>query len=368
MANDVQPRYDPDYVSIPGETILETIEALGMSQAELSERTGRSKKFVNEMIKGKAPITPQTAIQLERVLGMPASFWNNLEGAYRENLERVKEQERFSEYVDWLDAFPVSEMVARGWIEHCRDNVAQLVELLNFFGIVSPTQWETFYADSAACLRLSQSYEADRNAVLAWLRQGELEGHRKHCEPFDKAGFQNVVRRARELTASDDAVGAIDQIIEQAATVGVAVLLVGELSGTRASGATRWLSPSKALIQLSLRYKRADQFWFTFFHESGHILLGHRKRSIFVNDGNPDTGGDEEREADEFSKDFLIPPHRYRQFAGGITNGIVSAEAVKLFARQIGVGPGIVVGRLQHDRVIQYSILNGLRIRLDWAA
>lgn len=84
----------PDYAIPPGETLLDTIEALGMSQAELSERTGRPKKTINEIINGKAPITPDTALQLERVLGVSAAFWNNLGKNYRETLARLAEQER----------------------------------------------------------------------------------------------------------------------------------------------------------------------------------------------------------------------------------------------------------------------------------
>jgi len=76
--------YAPDFVFPPGETLLETLEAVGFSQAELAERTGRSKKMINEIIKGKAPITPRMAIELERVLGVPAGFWNNLERLYQE--------------------------------------------------------------------------------------------------------------------------------------------------------------------------------------------------------------------------------------------------------------------------------------------
>jgi len=82
-------KFVPDYAVPPGETLLDTIEALGMSQAELAERTGRPKKTINEIIKGKAPITPETALQLERVLGVPARFWNNLENNYRETVARI---------------------------------------------------------------------------------------------------------------------------------------------------------------------------------------------------------------------------------------------------------------------------------------
>lgn len=61
-----------------------------MSQAVLAERTGRSKKTINEIIQGKAAITPDTALQLEKVLGVPASFWNNLERNYQKSVTAIK--------------------------------------------------------------------------------------------------------------------------------------------------------------------------------------------------------------------------------------------------------------------------------------
>ncbi len=94
MGKKIQNQFLPDYSSPPGETLLETIEVLGITQADLSERTGYPKKTINEIIKGKAPITPQMAIELERVLDVPASFWNNRERQYRETLARLEEYAR----------------------------------------------------------------------------------------------------------------------------------------------------------------------------------------------------------------------------------------------------------------------------------
>jgi addiction module HigA family antidote len=98
MSSSLANQFIPDYAIPPGETLLDTIKALGMPQAELAERTGSPKKTINKIIKGKAPITPDTALQLERVLGVSAAaFWNNLEKNYRETLARLAEQERLQE-------------------------------------------------------------------------------------------------------------------------------------------------------------------------------------------------------------------------------------------------------------------------------
>src|SRR5262245_33858286 len=101
----------PDDAVPPGATLLETIDALGMSQAELAQRTGRPLKTINEIIKGKAQITPETALQLELVLGIEASFWTERERKFREAIARRDEQERLAHAVTWLRDLPVKELL-----------------------------------------------------------------------------------------------------------------------------------------------------------------------------------------------------------------------------------------------------------------
>src|SRR5437879_4429255 len=118
--------YQPDVVSAPGETLLETLEAIGMSQAELAGRTGRPRKTINEIVKGKAAITPETALQFEKVLGVPARFWNNREAAYRDYLARQDERERLQKETGNLDRVPIDALERRNWVARGRDRVERL--------------------------------------------------------------------------------------------------------------------------------------------------------------------------------------------------------------------------------------------------
>lgn len=138
MSNAQRDQYEPDLVTPPGEILLEKLEELGMTQADLAERVGRTKKTVNEIIKGKAPILPETALQLERVLAIPARFWTNLEGQYREFLARKEERGRLGGHLEWLKRIPVKKMVQVGWLPPCTGPVAAFQEALNFFGVASP--------------------------------------------------------------------------------------------------------------------------------------------------------------------------------------------------------------------------------------
>jgi len=89
--------YRPDIVSAPGETLLEMLEERSMTQAELAARTGRPEKTINEIVKGKAAITPDTALQFERVFGTPATFWLDRERLYQEYMARRREAERLTQ-------------------------------------------------------------------------------------------------------------------------------------------------------------------------------------------------------------------------------------------------------------------------------
>jgi len=359
MSNSIHTEYMPDVVSPPGETLLEMLEERGMSQSELAERTGRPKKTINEIIKGKATITPATALQLERVLGTPASFWNNREQQYRESLARQAERASLEGQVSWLKQFPIKEMIALGWLPGSDDLVVLLEQVLTFFGIASPTQWNRVWESNVA-YRQSPAFESDPFAVSAWLRKGEVEAQQIDCTPYDSDRFISALGIVRELTVKPPEIFQ-SETIRVCAEAGVAVAFVPEIPKVRASGAARWLSQNKGMIQVNLRYKTDDQLWFTFFHEAGHILK-HGKRDIFIEDGGDHD--EKEEEANEFAADFLIPSSEYRHFMP--RTGHYSKTEIVDFAARIGIAPGIVVGRLQYDGKLPPQNCNDLKRTLAW--
>jgi addiction module HigA family antidote len=358
MSNNLANQFTPDYAIPPGETLLDTIEALDMSQAELSERTGRPKKTINEIIKGKAPITPDTALQLERVLGVSAAFWNNLEKNYRETLARLSEQERLQEQIAWLSELPVKALVKLGWIRPFKEKVHQLQEVLNYFGVASPECWREMWLGAQVAYRTSQAFESDPGAVSAWLRKGELVAREIVCKPYDDSTFRAALKTIRSITVKPPEEFQ-HEVVRLCAEAGVTVAFVPELPKMRTSGATWWLTPTKAVILLSLRYKSDDHLWFSFFHEAGHILL-HGKKDVFIEDNH---SSDKEDEANRFASEFLIPASKLKTF---ISSTRLSKEAIRAFAADLGIAPGIVVGRFQHDYLLPVTHCNELKTRLVW--
>ncbi len=330
-----------------------------MSQAELAERTGRPKKTINEIIKGKASITPDTALQLERVLGIPAGFWNNLERNYQEILARLSEEERLQKQTSWLDELPLNAMIKLNWVKSYKNKVQQLQEVLNFFGVASLERWREKWLGAQISFRKSHVFQSHPGALASWLRRGELVAQKTDCKPFNENQFRNALNQIRSLTTHPPETFQ-PETVRLCAESGVAVAFVPELPQTKVNGATWWLNPQKAVIQLSLRYKSDDQLWFSFFHEAGHILL-HGKKEVFIEDDNSDT---KEQEANGFASNILIPLAKLQQI---VKCNRISKIAIKNFASEIGIAPGIVVGRLQHDGNLPPSHCNDLKRRLTWA-
>lgn len=364
MSSALRNQYNPDYVSPPGETLLEILEERGMSQAELAERTGRPKKTISEIVNGKAAITSDTALQLERVLGVPAHFWNQREQNYRDFLARQREQERLEQQIEWLDRFPIKAMVKLGWLEFSKDKVQQLQLLLNFFAVASPEQWEKIWSNQPVAYRKSVAYASDGAAIAAWLRQGELEAHRISCEPYNAKKFKTVLEQIRALTLEPPEIFQ-PALVQLCASAGVAVVFVPELPKTRVCGVTRWLTPSKALIQLSLRYKSDDHLWFTFFHEGRHVLQEKKDEMFLEGLADYDPSTPMEQDANSFSANFLIPEPELARFVAASSNRFTKG-AIAQFAVEVGIAPGIVVGRLQHDGHLPQSHCNELKRRFQW--
>lgn len=358
--------YQPNYAFHPGETLAETLESLGMTQKELAERAGRPLKTINEIVQGKAAVTADTAIQLERVTGVPASFWNNAQRNYEAFRAREQETAELEKGLVWLRSFPLKPLTNLGWILKCDEPVEQLRAVLNYFAVAGVAEWESIWTQPRAAFRKSKAFDSHPMAVAAWLREGERRAGGIRTRPFNKKRFAAVLNEIRVLTTSEPEVFE-PRMVELCASCGVALAFVPEVAGTRAYGATRWLAPDKAIIQLSLRGKSDDFLWFTFFHEAAHILK-HGKKDVFIEapQGTKDAAiRKKEAEADAFAADFLIPRDKYRAL---VSTKPITSSVIRLFAEELDIAPGIVVGRLQHDKHLRFHNHNDLKRRFCFSS
>lgn len=349
--------YDPDYAVAPGETIRETMEHLGMSQVEVAQRAGLSTKHVNELVKGKASITADTALRLERVLGVPAGLWMNLERQYQEQLLRLRERQALAQEVAAAERFPYAALAKAGVVERVTKMEAKARELLRFFAVNSLADLDGLYA---AAFRVSCAKQPSPEALMAWLRIGELRAQSLETAEFSDPLLRSSLKDIRALTVLDPP-EAGRELSRLLSACGVRLAFVPHLDKTYAHGATRWLG-GRPLIQLSVRGKFEDILWFSLFHEIGHIVRGHSRRAILIAWEGANGGDDLEQDANQFAANTLIAPLDHQRF---VQRRDLSQAGVTAFAASIGVCPGIVVGRLQHDGVLPRTHLNGLRRKLQ---
>ena len=353
-------QYNPDDAVPPGWILEEILEARNLSQAEFARRCGRTPKLISEIITGKAPIETETALQFERATGIDAGIWQRMEASYRRHLALEYEAKKAEE---WRKSFPIAALVKRGCFIKPESKIDATSKLLKFFGVGSIEGWNNRYGEMNVAYRHSQSFKSNEVALATWLRLGEIEAASQHCAEYNKSKFKQTAVTIRGLTTQP-----VEKIIQQAIQIcnkaGVALVLTPPLPRIALSGAARWLSPRKAIIQLTARHKSDDHFWFSFFHEVAHIQL-HSKKEVFVEESNnkPNERAELEVEANEWASDFLVPKKAWNQF---IFRENFSETAVLKFAKEQGIAPGIIVGKLQHKGLVPYrSNLNGLKQKVD---
>ena len=343
----------------PGAMLEEELEVRGMTQRELARRAGRPVQVINEIVRGKKAITPETALELEKVLGISAQLWVNLESIYQMTLVRNKERLRLEQQVAWLAEFPMRELERRQWIPRHTDKVDKVRALLQFLGIAS---FDDTWREAAIGFRITGGGKVSDGALAVWLRKGENDGSEIPTQSYREQRFLKALAEIRELTSTHPS-EFLHKIGQFCAEAGVAFVLTREFPKSGANGVARWLTPEKALIQLSIRWKWADIFWFTFFHEACHVLR-HELKNAYVDGINIDQNNENvETEANEFARDFLIHRDDWVRF---VEAGDYTLSSVRQFAKEINIDPGIVVGRLQHEKIIPFSQLTTLKTKFVW--
>ena len=340
----------------PGATIKEQLEDRGMSQKEFASRMNMSEKHISHLINGEVQLTPDVAYRLEMVLGLPARFWNNLEAIYREKIALAEAENALEEDIELAKKLPYKEMSEYGWVPATQKKEERVIMLRKFFEVVQLTVLSNEkLIPGIACRRLSMSEKADF-ALIAWSQKAKLDARSVQTAPIDLKGLTSNIPAIRAMTTKDPQIFC-GELVKLLAGCGIAVVFLPHIGGSFMHGAT-FYDKNKIVIGLTVRGKDADKFWFSLFHEIAHILLGHL---------NQDEGTSEadEAAADAFAKNTLIPNEAFTRF---VSNGQFSKDSILVFAKAVGIDPGIVVGRLQKEGFIEFNWHNDLKTRYQITA
>ncbi len=341
--------------SPPGATIKEQLIDRGMSQKEFAQRMDMSEKHISRLINGEVQLTPDMAMRLELVLGVPAHFWSRLESIYREKLVKAKAENEMETDIEIVKKYPYNEMSKNGWVPKTSKAIEKVIYLRKYFEVVKLSLLSDTLIPGITCRRLAEHEKADF-ALLAWAQKAKLEARTVHTNPINISKLSSLISSIRKMTRVNP-LTFCNELVSMLADCGIALIFLPHIGGSFLHGAT-FYDGSKIVMGLTVQGKDADRFWFSLFHEIAHIIYGHIGQSNGTSDAD-------ESAADVFAKDALIPP---KAFASFTAKEDFSKSAIVQFANKIEIDSGIVVGRLQKEGYIEYSWYNDLKTKYEITA
>lgn len=339
----------------PGVTIKEQLNDRGMSQKEFAARMDLSEKHISKLINGDVILTQEVAMRLEMVLGLPAHFWNNLESIYREKLLLVQEENDMDADIEIASKIPYKEMEKNGWVPSANKTMDRIISLRKFFEIVRLTMLQGPLIPGIAYRRQAITEKANY-ALLAWAQKAKLEARSINTKSIDIEQLKHYIPIIRKMTKQNPEVFC-PELCKMLANCGIALVFLPHIDGSFLHGAS-FYDKNKIVIGLTVRGKDADKFWFSLFHELGHVIYGH------INNENGTTE-QEEKDADDFASNTLIPKVNFESF---VSKNLFTTKSIQEFANENDIDIGIVVGRLQKEGYINYNRFNNLKTKYELQA
>lgn len=353
------PEFMPDWFSKPGDALRSLMIRRGRSPEEVANVLDGGMLTLRGLLDGSGAVTESHAVTLAEHVGGTSSFWIKRQSNYEAALERAVDRAAATEGDDWL-LLPVPGDKPRGRLT-LEKRRAEIRRRLVFFNVGTLDAWQARYGliCSSTLFRKSDAFAAKTSAVSMWLRSGELGADLVLTRPWNAGNLHDRLDKIRGLSKIKQPEIFLPKLKAICAEAGVAVVACRPPHECPASGASRMVGPDKAMILLSFRGLSDDKFWFTVFHEIGHLILHGAKTFV---DSDMDDADESEREANEFASRLIVPEDRNEEFC----RLVVSREAIIRFSVAVGVAPGLVVGQMQHRKMIRQDQMNDLKRRWKW--
>jgi plasmid maintenance system antidote protein VapI/Zn-dependent peptidase ImmA (M78 family) len=345
--------YIPQTVLHPSVTLNEKLDEMGMSRKEFAMRTGKPEQTIIAVLKGESSITPEMAILFENVTRIPASFWVNKQARYNEFKAREKQRETIIEAADWTKLFPYAEMAKFGWVPPTRCTEEKTVNLFSYFAISSNFAWDNLYMKSELKVAAYTTLKStnDPHAISAWLRRGEIQAAEIETPDFNPKLFKKNLSHIKTLMANqpDGFFASLQKLCLEA---GVKILYTPRLPKAPLSGSTRWINDNP-IIQMTARYNQNDRFWFTFFHEAGHILLHGKKYISLENINFSESDPMKEQEAHKFAEEWTFSEEQENEV---LSTSPLTEDDIISYAEKFNTHPAIIIGRFHHKGLLPFSV------------
>jgi HTH-type transcriptional regulator/antitoxin HigA len=355
-----------DLIIHPGETIGDILEARNMTQAELAVRTGVSPAFIGSVIAGRKDISSKFAIALEYALEVPKSFWLNLQARYYAELLEYDEENTISdeEIIIRNDLNEIVSYLRKHNYIPAKETINQsIIALRRIFKVSSLCNLENI--PSASAFRISSKDRINPCILGAWIRMCQInECKFEEDKTFDPDKTDSLAAELKKLMSSNFEGTELNQKIKKVFyNYGLDFEIVQHFRGAPVQGFLYKRADNRIKICMTIRRAFADIFWFSLFHELGHIYNGDlSKSSKFLDDGNDKI---KEYAADKFASDKLLDSKAYDGFISNYKNA-PSYELIRDFAFSQNVPPFIVIGRMQREHIIKYQEYAFAKTRYKW--
>lgn len=345
----------------PGYYVADIIEDMGMSQDEFATRMGTTGKTLSKLVNGQCNLSVDLAQKLAMMLGTGIDVWLNLQTTYNQKKAEIEQQKQNDEQTAIVSMIDYSYFVKVAHLADTRKSDEKVANLCGFFRVSDLRIM--LEPDFLVNFRSSVSVVEQKNIInaRAWLQTAMNFSKDLPIGKFNKSKLEMALPEIRKMTLQDPQVF-LPRLREIFAECGVAFVLLPHLKNSGINGAVKWSDSEHVLLALNDRRCYADTFWFSLFHEIKHVLQ-QKTKTVFVSSDIKQIeqlNQTLEDEADRFAQDYLIPLEEYKRFA---PNRFTSDAEIIRFARKIGVHPGVVAGRLQHDKIIPQNRCSRLKVK-----
>jgi HTH-type transcriptional regulator/antitoxin HigA len=341
----------------PGILIKDELEFReDIKQKDLAELLGVKPSFLNEIIKGKRPITADLAILLEKTLEIPADYWMKFQSQYEIDCARIKEKNinkiKLIELWNIIKEYvPVNYFKKQGYLsEKIEENITK-IKLIYSINTIDDLV-NIFATKKFAFYKKSEKLKIDDKNMIAWNSLAEFEAKNQLINTFN---FDNIEQLTKNLNniffENNNTLTKVKDVLNQ---FGIKFLAIEKLEKTPVDGYSFW-SENNPAIAVTLRHSRIDNFAFTIMHEIGHIALHlkNNKEQKFLDLTHKEVNHFE-TEANDFAQKKLITENCWEDIITNYTP--LNDEKIVEISNRYNIHPAIILGRVCYE--MDYYALN----------